>query len=503
VLVTDYSSVFFDFANTGRKIVLYAYDKDEYFQDRGVYVPLEDMPFPIAEDADALIQELRSPKQYDDADFRQTFDPYDGPQASKLLLEQFLLGKNNLKTESIPNNGKHNVLLYGGNLAKNGLTSSLVALLNTIDLSKRNYIVAFPAAKAAKHKEVILTLPEGVSYMPIMGKTNATLSQKIASRQFRKNRRSAKAMEPVYDDMYHDDLKRLFGDAQFTDYVHFTGYDYKRIQLFARAAGNRVIFVHNNMVEEIKTRNSQHGKTLEYAYNTYDKVAIVSEDMKEPTKEYCHEESRMTLVNNTIDHKSIRKRGKKPIVFDEDTLSTHTLEELQVILDNDEKKFITVGRFSPEKGHDQLMKAFDKTFAQHPNTWLVIIGGHGPLYEDTLALRDTLSSKEHIIIIQSMKNPQPVIRQCDYFFLSSHHEGLGLVLLEADIQGLPVVSTDILGPRGFVNAHGGTLVEDSVSGLAKGMEMSLAGQVSAMNVDYDAYNKQAAAEFESVLEPVS
>lgn len=34
-LITDYSSVFFDFASTGRKIIIFNYDEEEYLKDRG------------------------------------------------------------------------------------------------------------------------------------------------------------------------------------------------------------------------------------------------------------------------------------------------------------------------------------------------------------------------------------------------------------------------------------------------------------------------------------
>ena len=58
ILITDYSSVFYDFANSGRKIILYTYDKEEYFRDRGVYVSLDDFPFPQAENVDGLMELL-------------------------------------------------------------------------------------------------------------------------------------------------------------------------------------------------------------------------------------------------------------------------------------------------------------------------------------------------------------------------------------------------------------------------------------------------------------
>jgi CDP-glycerol glycerophosphotransferase len=59
-LVTDYSSVMFDFAITGRPIVFYAYDLADYRDRlRGFYFPLEEeAPGPIVTTEDALIAAL-------------------------------------------------------------------------------------------------------------------------------------------------------------------------------------------------------------------------------------------------------------------------------------------------------------------------------------------------------------------------------------------------------------------------------------------------------------
>lgn len=58
VLITDYSSVLFDFALTGRPVVLFCYDKDEYLADRGMYLSLDELPFPIVETTDELCKML-------------------------------------------------------------------------------------------------------------------------------------------------------------------------------------------------------------------------------------------------------------------------------------------------------------------------------------------------------------------------------------------------------------------------------------------------------------
>jgi CDP-glycerol glycerophosphotransferase len=59
-LITDYSSVFFDFANTGRPILFYCYDLEDYRDNiRGFYLDLEAIaPGPVMTEEDALMAAL-------------------------------------------------------------------------------------------------------------------------------------------------------------------------------------------------------------------------------------------------------------------------------------------------------------------------------------------------------------------------------------------------------------------------------------------------------------
>ena len=99
-----------------------------------------------------------------------------------------------------------------------------------------------------------------------------------------------------------------------------------------------------------------------------------------------------------------------------------------------------------------------------------------------------------------MSNPYPLIKKCDSFAFSSFYEGFGLVLVEADILGVPCVSTDIVGPKRFMEQYGGLLVENSTAGIEKGLRMCLEGKVPKnLTVDYEKYNKEAVAQFEALL----
>ena len=147
-LITDYSSVFFDFANTGKKIILYAYDKEEYLSDRGVYIDFDKLPFALTTNTDQVIKELRQLQDYGDySEFKKIYCKYDSKDSAKVLCDYIFKNKisnmiNIIEGDKYANN-KENVLIFAGALLKNGITTALKGIINNIDLNKRNYIITF------------------------------------------------------------------------------------------------------------------------------------------------------------------------------------------------------------------------------------------------------------------------------------------------------------------------------------------------------------------------
>ena len=90
VLISDYSSVIFDFALTRKKIILYAYDLEDYIKTRGIYIHLDTLPFPIVTNVRDLIDEMRSSKDYDESDFLDTYCSHDTREASDIILHEVL-----------------------------------------------------------------------------------------------------------------------------------------------------------------------------------------------------------------------------------------------------------------------------------------------------------------------------------------------------------------------------------------------------------------------------
>lgn len=95
ILITDYSSVFFDYANLKRPIIFYMYDFENYKDEmRGFYIELNELPGEITRTEDALIKAIKETKNFTYSNkykiFNNKFNYLDDGQASKRTVEKFM-----------------------------------------------------------------------------------------------------------------------------------------------------------------------------------------------------------------------------------------------------------------------------------------------------------------------------------------------------------------------------------------------------------------------------
>ena len=146
-----------------------------------------------------------------------------------------------------------------------------------------------------------------------------------------------------------------------------------------------------------------------------------------------------------------------------------------------------------------LIDAFCEYNQNNPDSYLIIIGGNGKLYGKTVAYASSKPCSQNIACLWSIANPMPIVKECDLFVLPSKYEALGLVMFEADCVGVPVICTEMDGPKAILKQHGGMMVENSKDGLLKGFEAFERGEVKPMNIDFKEYNKMAISQFENLF----
>ncbi len=511
-LITDYSSVMFDFANTGRKILLYTYDKEEYMAGRSMYFDIEKLPFFATYDARQIVDAVNNDKlEYDYSEFVREYCNYDNKNAARNLVNLMITGRKSPEMKLINGtdfkNDKENVLIYAGVLQKNGMTTALKNLVNSLDADERNYILTFYAGKTNANKLLINEFQHGVKYIPMQSSKNLTVREAFLQVLYYMNI-NTKATQKALDSIYERELKRCFPTISFDHAIHFTGYEKHIMQLFGRLKCPKYIWVHNNMYKESTTKNNFHINSVKYAYANYDKIVVVRDTMGEELKPFMsdEEQKKICVVHNQNDVENIVGKSKLEVEFQDDTFCTAKLSELnKILVDKSVNKFVNIARFSKEKGINRLITAFDKYRKENdPNAWLIVIGGYGIEFPNILAMvQDEKGNTliDNVIIIKSIMNPYPILKKCDAFVLSSLYEGLPMTIIEALILDVPVISTDITGPKEFLEAGYGYLVDNSEQGLIKGFKAFKNNELNGLvKFDVEKFNSDAMAEFEQVFE---
>ena len=131
---------------------------------------------------------------------------------------------------------------------------------------------------------------------------------------------------------------------------------------------------------------------------------------------------------------------------------------------------LSVGRLSKEKGHSELLKAFQIVKKSNPAARLVLVGS-GPELNRLQALGSELGLEGSIHFLGTSEDVRPAYAIADVFVLSSHSEGSPNVLLEAMDAGVPIVATAVGGVPEIV-ADGVTAIlvqKQDVAGIAAGV----------------------------------
>lgn len=106
----------------------------------------------------------------------------------------------------------------------------------------------------------------------------------------------------------------------------------------------------------------------------------------------------------------------------------------------------TLGRLHVNKGLDVVLKAIALLREDGADIHLRI-GGDGPLKRELVNLIDELGLNDDVTFNGWVQQPGDYLRGLDLFICSSRVEPFGLVVIESMAAGVPVVATDIDGPR--------------------------------------------------------
>ncbi|WP_145650758.1 glycosyltransferase [Bacillus paralicheniformis] len=520
ILITDYSSIFFDFLPLKKPVLFYMIDHQEYEAERGFYLDINNLPGPVCENLNELIDKLQNvhilkkefSEQYDK--YLEEFCYNDDGQASKRLVEMIFKKQNQEQLISTETD-KQKLLFYCGGFYNNGITMSAINLFDHIDYSKYEVTVIDNANEHKDKWKNIRKLNPKVHVLYRPGVFNKTLKetyehQLVLRRGIYTDSMSKTA--PVK--AYQRELKRIIGNAKFDIGIDFGGYNKFWSMLFAFGQFNtRSIYLHNDMMEEYnkkingKYKHRNNLKVIFSLYKHYDKVVSVAKSANEENYKNLRQfipdaDRKMVYVDNVIGSKQILKNkdvkntvqtnGKEYLILREQNEENPNILNIfgLTVPKKENYNFINIGRLSPEKGQEKLINSFAQLHKEFPNSKLYIVGD-GPLKKQLTLQAETLGLENDIIFAGQLENPFALLDECDCFVLSSDYEGQGLVLMEAMIVGKPIIATDVTGVRSVLEGGLGLLVENTEEALTEAMKKYITEGIEYRTFDYESYNNHA------------
>jgi glycosyltransferase involved in cell wall biosynthesis len=98
------------------------------------------------------------------------------------------------------------------------------------------------------------------------------------------------------------------------------------------------------------------------------------------------------------------------------------------------------------KGHDILLKSFEK-FYQYDNNAILLIVGDGEREEELKNSIVNFNSKNSIKFLSNRTDIAEILSISDIFTLPTEKEGMSNAIIEAMIMGVPIITTDIPANR--------------------------------------------------------
>ena len=497
ILVTDYSSILFDFLPQKRPIVLYMHDIEEYRAERGLYLDPAEVPGLACYDRGELASAIGRALDGEGVAPQEAlarYCPYEDGRASSRLARAFfdddldhgqqaIIRDHALDSPLGDGARKRRTLLFHASMIPNGIASALLALLEALDpaLYSVNLIVEPSVLRDNEDRqEIFRRLPSHVHVICKPGAAPWRIHERACVNDFARHPDTftSQSFWDCYWAYYERETRRILGDFVPDAAIEYDGYAETWVSLIAawgRRGSRTSCYQHNQMDNEY--RDKYPGLRRVFAlYGDVDAVVAVSPGLARHNRSGLAGlgidlSQRQVSARNLLDVERVRLGAQAPAP----EAFTALKNEHDIVL-------ATMGRMSMEKNQAALIEALallreqDGTqggTAQGLSIGLAIVGSG--VLEGTLRARiDSLGLSGHVTLLGQMDNPFPVLGGADLFVLPSLHEGQPVTLLEAMTLGTGVVASDLPGNRELIALGYGVLSGTSPQDIAQAIRKALA-----------------------------
>lgn len=195
-----------------------------------------------------------------------------------------------------------------------------------------------------------------------------------------------------------------------------------------------------------------------FVYRFFDAVIAVSDEIRAHLESMRTRKDRIRVIENGIDPAGLGGA------------ESGTGLPAPLPAPPDRRTFAVIGRLVPDKGHRFFLSAFAGVVRAHPEAAAVVIGD-GPSRADIATQVRDLGLEQDVFFCGVRTDMQNVYDKIDFLVIPSLTEGIPYVLLEAMINRVPVLATEVGGiPKLLENGASGYLVPPGdINALERGM----------------------------------
>ncbi len=375
------------------------------------------------------------------------------------LFLSVVLIKLNTKEDSFyieEKNSKRKVAIFIPRLSIGGMEKSLINLLRMSNLKSKYDIKVYVGY--IKDKEYIDDIPKEIDTY-VFCKKDWTLKNKIIT---------------IFK-MIVLNSKFIFENTFYASICY--GHNHGVLATLTRnASKNNIIFIH----ADLASRNEKEMKKLnsQVKFQKFKKVVCVSDKALRSFKEIFPQYNGTSLViNNYIDGDKILK-----LASDDKEITENIDFEGKIT-------FIHVSRQEEKSKKISRIIESSKKLKDDKYNFQVILVGNG---EDSKSYEKMIKEsklEDTIFMVGNKKNPYVYLKKSSALLFTSIYEGYGVVLDEARVLNIPIISTDVADAKNITEKGFGILCENSSEGVYLGMKEFLdKGYNIKEKFDYNKFN---------------
>jgi len=246
---------------------------------------------------------------------------------------------------------------------------------------------------------------------------------------------------------------------------------------------NNIVFIHGDISKRSKGELERLQKKVQY--DLFKTIVCVSNTVKDGVKKlYPNYQGNLIVANNYIDAADIIKKSK---------------EKVNDLKNESITTFLSVARHVESAKKLKRIIEATKKLNKEGFKFRVLFIGDGPDHQLYIDLKNKYQL-DNLLILGSKINPYPYFKLADALVFSSKHEGYGLVLNEARVLDLPIITTDVADAKNITKDGYGFLCQNSDEGVYDGMKKFLIEGYKLKNkFDYKAFNKKISNDLDQII----